>query len=202
MKETKSSTELKLEIVIDSRTIYFNCRIEPGLNQRREIQYLYFILEDISAKVAENINLKNERDELLKLQSISEALTDALFVIDQEGKVLFWNKAAEGLFGYSQSEVYGKFFGRILGLFDIDLFNEIKKELNSSGLWEKEITVFKRDREKEIVEAKFAYTNSGQNEIVVLCSDITNRVLNEQQLKMSAGRYKNLLRAKNTMRRD
>ena len=193
LKETKSIVELKIEIEVDRRTIYFNCRIEPGLNKRREIQYLYFIFEDVSDKVSENIKLKKELDELLKLQLISEALTDALFVVDQEGKVLFWNKAAEGLFGYSKSEVYGKFFGRILGLFDFEFFNEIKKELNNSGLWAKEITVFKRNREKEVIEAKFTYTSSIKNEIVILCSDITNRAFNEQQLKMSAERYKNFI---------
>jgi PAS domain S-box-containing protein len=193
VKETATFNELKLEIVVAGRTIYLNCRIEPGLDRRRKIQYLYFILDDISDKIAENLNLRKERDELLKLQSISEALTDALFIVDLEGKVLFWNKAAEGLFGYSRSEVYGKFFGRILGLFDIEFFNEIKKELNNSGLWIKEITVFKRNRDKEIVEAKFTYTNSSKNEVIVLCSNITNRALNEQQIKLSAERYNNFI---------
>ena len=110
------STELVIEITVNNNPQYFNCRIEPGLNKKRQVQFLFFILEDISGRVLENLNLRKERDELLKLQSISEALTDALFVVDSEGGVLFWNKAAESLFGYSRSEVYGKFFGQDTGI--------------------------------------------------------------------------------------
>ncbi len=191
--KTKSSTEINLEKTVDNQILYFICRVEPSLNKRKQVQFLFFILEDITSSIKENANLKKERDELLKLQSISEALTDALFVVDLDGKVLFWNKAAEGLFGYSRSEVHGKFFGRILGLFDTDLFNEIKKELNNSGLWIKEITVFKKNREKEIVEAKFTYTSSDKNEIIILCSNITIRAASEQRLKLSEEKYKNFI---------
>jgi len=193
VKETKSPTEFNLEITVDNKTLYFDCRIEPSLDRKKQVEFLSYIVEDVSDRISESIRLKKERDELLKLQSISEALTDALFVVDLEGKVLFWNKAAEGLFGYSRSEVYGKFFGRILGLFDISFFNEIKKELDNSGLWVKEITVFKKNREKEVVEAKFAYTSSDKNEIIILCSNITKRALNEQDLKLSEERYKNFI---------
>ena len=193
VKNTKLPTELDLEFIINNKSQYFNCRIEASLNKRRQVQFLFFILEDISERVSENENLKKERDELLKLQSIGEALTDALFVVDTKGKVLFWNKAAESLFGYSRSEVYGKFFGRILGLFDLEFFNEIRKKLDNSGLWIKEITVFKKNREKEIVEAKFTYTSSAKNEIVILCSNITKRAVGEQQLKVSGERYKNFV---------
>ncbi len=193
VKETKLHTDLNLEINADNRIIHFNCRIEPNLNKRKQVQFLFFILEDISDRITENINLRKERDELLKLQSISEALTDALFLVDLDGKVLFWNKAAEGLFGYSKSEVYGKFFGRVLGLFDQDFFGEIKRELDASGIWIKEITVFKKNKEKEIIEAKFTYTSFAKNEIIILCSNITGRVLNEQYLKLSEERYKGFI---------
>ncbi len=193
VRTTKLFSELVIEITVNNKPQYFNCRIEPGLNKKRQVQFLFFILEDISGRVLENLNLRKERDELLKLQSISEALTDALFVVDSEGGVLFWNKAAESLFGYSRSEVYGKFFGRILGLFDVNYFDEIKKELDNSGPWIKEITVFKKNREKEIIEAKFTYTSSEKNEIIILCSNITKRALKEQRLELSEERYKNFI---------
>jgi PAS domain S-box-containing protein len=193
VRTTKLFSELVIEITVNNKPQYFNCRIEPGLNKKRQVQFLFFILEDISGRVLENLNLRKERDELLKLQSISEALTDALFVVDSEGGVLFWNKAAESLFGYSRSEVYGKFFGRILGLFDVNYFDEIKKELDNSRPWIKEITVFKKNREKEIIEAKFTYTSSEKNEIIILCSNITKRALKEQRLELSEERYKNFI---------
>ena len=193
VKDTGQTAALELEIIIKNRTQHFNGIVAPNLNKRKQVQFISFIFEDITDKVSENRKLKQERNELLKLQSISEALTDALFVVDLEGKVLFWNKSAESLFGYKKSEIYGKFFGRVLGLFDMDFFDGIKAELTKSGIWTKEVSVFKQKDKKEIVEAKFTYTNSEKNEIVILCSDITEKVITGQELKLSEEKYKSLI---------
>jgi PAS domain S-box-containing protein len=45
-----------------------------------------------------------------KIDAMSQAVNDALVMIDGEGKVLFWNQAAEKLFGYTVSEAVGKDF--------------------------------------------------------------------------------------------
>ena len=42
-------------------------------------------------------------DRLFRL--IAEAATDAIVVTDHEGKIIFWNKAAGTLFGYSAEEM-------------------------------------------------------------------------------------------------
>ena len=43
-----------------------------------------------------------------QLKAMSEASLDALIMIDARGTILFWNPAAEELFGYLESEVVGK----------------------------------------------------------------------------------------------
>ncbi|PKN04779.1 MAG: hypothetical protein CVU74_05150 [Deltaproteobacteria bacterium HGW-Deltaproteobacteria-9] len=45
-----------------------------------------------------------------KVKAMSEAVNDALVMIDGQGKVLFWNRAAEMLFGYTATEAMGKDF--------------------------------------------------------------------------------------------
>ena len=45
-----------------------------------------------------------------KIKAMSEAINDALVMIDGQGKVLFWNRAAEMLFGYTAAEAMGKDF--------------------------------------------------------------------------------------------
>ncbi|MBO8138647.1 MAG: PAS domain S-box protein [Desulfotomaculum sp.] len=42
------------------------------------------------------------------LSAIMDSARDAIAVLDAEGKVVFWNPAAEQLFGYSREEVLGK----------------------------------------------------------------------------------------------
>lgn len=43
-----------------------------------------------------------------KFRKTAEAALDAIIVIDNEGKVSYWNKAAEKIFGYSSEEVRGE----------------------------------------------------------------------------------------------
>ncbi len=190
VKSDLTTTTVNLETEIDGKPIFFNCKIEPDLDKRRKLRFLIIQFNDITESVIGKKSLVKERDELLKLQSISESLSDALIVIDNSGKILFWNKPAESLFGYKKSEVYGKFIGRILGLFDSELFENIKSQLDVSGIWKKEITVFGKDKEKEIVETKFTFSGPEKNEIIVLCSDITERVLTEQELRATEEKFR------------
>ncbi|MFO7968137.1 MAG: PAS domain S-box protein [Archaeoglobaceae archaeon] len=43
-----------------------------------------------------------------KFRKTAEAALDAIIIIDNEGKVSYWNKAAEKIFGYTSEEVRGK----------------------------------------------------------------------------------------------
>jgi PAS domain S-box-containing protein len=45
-----------------------------------------------------------------KIKAMGEAIPDALVMIDGEDKVLFWNRAAEKLFGYAAAEAMGRDF--------------------------------------------------------------------------------------------
>ena len=42
-----------------------------------------------------------------KFRTVSEAANDAVVLTDEEGKTIFWNAAAEQMFGYSRSEIIG-----------------------------------------------------------------------------------------------
>ncbi len=65
-----------------------------------------FILDITKRKLAETEYLANER----KIKAMSQAVDDALIMVDSLGKVLFWNPAAERLFGYTAAEAMGMDF--------------------------------------------------------------------------------------------
>jgi len=60
------------------------------------------ILEDLE------ISRKETEATIQKIDAMSQAVNDALVMIDGQGKVLFWNQAAEKLFGYTAAEAMGK----------------------------------------------------------------------------------------------
>ena len=63
----------------------------PGLTKDGITTYNGFILDITERKQAEKEYLDSER----KVKAMSQAVADALIMIDSQGRVLFWNQAAE-----------------------------------------------------------------------------------------------------------
>ena len=49
-----------------------------------------------------------------KLRSITNAARDAIVLLNDKGEVVFWNKAAEEIFGYPTDEIMGRIFHRLV----------------------------------------------------------------------------------------
>jgi PAS domain S-box-containing protein len=73
---------------------------------------VYFLSPELvqNFEVFKNIagRLKNQASSYGFFQRIAEQTHDAVMIIDEEGLVLFWNKSAERLLGYSDAELLGK----------------------------------------------------------------------------------------------
>lgn len=57
---------------------------------------------------------KRLRESEEKYRSVVNAAADAIFTVDSDGNVVFWNEAAVGLFGYSSGEAVSHRFTRFL----------------------------------------------------------------------------------------
>jgi two-component system cell cycle sensor histidine kinase/response regulator CckA len=86
----------------DGSTLWFKMRSEPveaddGANQPHRI----VMVEDITREKLDEINLE-------LMAAITESSDDAVFRTDLEGRIQFWGKGAERLYGYTAAEVLGK----------------------------------------------------------------------------------------------
>jgi two-component system cell cycle sensor histidine kinase/response regulator CckA len=82
--------------------LWFKMRSEPveaddGENQPHRI----VMVEDITREKLDEINLE-------LMAAITESSDDAVFRTDLEGRIQFWGKGAERLYGYTAAEVLGK----------------------------------------------------------------------------------------------
>jgi PAS domain S-box-containing protein len=116
-----------------------------------------------------------------------------LFALDRAGKIIYWNKQSEELFNLSANEVSGKFFGKVLDLFDERFFENIKRDLEKEKIWKVNLNIFGEEHKKEIFEARISYLDDYQNTIVVLCSNITRKVKEEEERNTRENLYKTLL---------
>lgn len=67
--------------------------------------YMFLIVQDVTARKAAEAA---HRDGEAKLQAITSLAADAIILVDNAGKVAFWNVAAERMFGYDQAEMIGR----------------------------------------------------------------------------------------------
>ncbi|RMD69051.1 MAG: PAS domain S-box protein, partial [Gammaproteobacteria bacterium] len=67
-------------------------------------RYSAHILEDITELHAHQS----------KLESLAGTVQDALIVLDPEGRIAFWNRAAERIFGYTREEALGQDMHRLI----------------------------------------------------------------------------------------
>jgi PAS domain S-box-containing protein len=126
-----------------------------------------------------------ETAELLDLTS------DAIFVRDMKSQVVFWNKAAEKLYGWSREEVLGKRTHELLRTTFPKPLKEIEEEILDSGHWEGELTHSRRDGTTLSVFSRWALRTDGAGNPVSILesnSDITQRQQEEKK-------FRNLLEA-------
>jgi len=151
-------------------------------------------LKQQSDELDKKIGILNvEKSELQNYQHLVESVIDAVFTVDLKGKVIFWNKSSEELFGYTKSQIYNKFFGRILGLFDLEYFEALVEELKETNTITKNISVFKNDGQKETIEAKFTFTNEEKDSVFVFCTNVSVWIDEYEQLKAEEEKYRNIV---------
>ncbi len=191
--QDEKTIRLNVGLALKDNTSLYECRLEPLQNWNRQTQLVFMFFFDLTETRNEIKQLTDDILELKQYQFITETVTDAVFAIDNNGNLFFWNKASELLFGYTRNEVYGKFLGKIIDVFDQNYLDILKEQLKTLGLWKVILTVFKKNGDKEIVEAKFSVSKENSNFIVVLCSDVTERTLIEQRLRASEEKFKNII---------
>jgi PAS domain S-box-containing protein len=192
VKIKRRSEKFNIELVLGENNYIYECQIEPLLNKKGQIQFIFIILNDRTIIIRNNENLVQQLSDYKQYQSIAESMTESIIAIDLSGRVMLWNKASEILFGYTRNEVAGKFLGDALKLFDEAYFNNIKEELNRNKSWKINLTFNRKDEKKEIVEARFSMAPE-DSFIIVLFINITDKNIIEQQLKTTEERFRNIL---------
>jgi PAS domain S-box-containing protein len=132
-------------------------------------------------KAEESLKLSEER-----FRSIAENLSDIIFITDKEGVIKYVSAACK-MFGYSQDEFVGKFFGEFLAEGELEkamqLFTNALNSINISNI----VTlVFKRkDGSKFFAELSGSVFNIDNENIGVLglIRDVSEKVKREDELR-------------------
>ncbi|HTK07880.1 MAG TPA: PAS domain S-box protein [Ktedonobacteraceae bacterium] len=131
-----------------------------------------------------------ERERAQQTERISQLTTlidlahDAIQVQDQLGRILFWNRGAQELYGWSAQEALGRMAHVLLQTHFPESSAAVNTELERVGRWEGELIQTDRQGRTMIVECRRVLIADEHNHhpaaIFVIARDITERRRQEQ----------------------
>ncbi len=140
---------------------------------------LLAIVRDISER-------KRAEERLREQAALLNYAQEAIIVRDLADRILFWNKSAERIYGWTAEEVIGTNIQARLYRELPPQLEEARKALLDKGEWIGELSQFTKDGQEMVVEAHWALVRdeSGQpKSVLAINTDITERKKLEAQLR-------------------
>ncbi len=97
---------------------------------------------------------KRAEEQIADQAALLDKAQDAILVRDLKGKILFWNKGAERMYGWTRQEVVGRDIGELLYT-DPQKFEEVNGLTISRGEWYGELQHLTKDRDEITIEARW-----------------------------------------------
>lgn len=133
--------------------------------------------------MSEQRRAERERAEQAELIQLAH---DALFTRDLGSRVIFWNKGAEALYGYSAQQAQGHISHSLLQTrFPVPL-SEIEEHVEHDGLWEGELVQTCRDGRVVTVESRWSPVRDASGRVTARLDKLTEDLLDVTRLQ--AGR--------------
>ncbi|MBN8422414.1 MAG: response regulator [Verrucomicrobia bacterium] len=126
---------------------------------------------------------KQSENKIREQATLLDKAQDAILVRDLEHRILYWNRSAERLYGWTSQEAMGRSIKELLYQ-DPAPFLAATSEALEKGEWVGEIQQFNRDGQTLIIEGRWTLVRDDQGRpqcILAINTDITERKKLEQQ---------------------
>jgi len=127
--------------------------------------------------------IKQATKQIVEQAALLDKARDAILVLDLEGNILFWNKGAERMYGWTRQEIVGRNMGKLC-YNNPKIFKEANGLAISQGEWYGELQHLTKDGHEITVEARWTLIrdNDGQpKSVLAINTDITERKKIEAQ---------------------
>jgi hypothetical protein len=130
--------------------------------------------------------LKQLADTLQEQADLLNLTHDAIFVMDMEEVIKYWNRGAEVQYGWNAEQAVGRDVHELLKTVFPSPVEQIKAEVTRTGRWEGELEHIRRDGTQVVVASRWALQRSAQGTPVAILeinNDITERKRAEESLR-------------------
>ena len=127
---------------------------------------------------------KQAEDRMAEQAALLDIAHEAILVKDLEGRIIYWNKGAERVYGWTASEVLGRKITDVLSK-DVSKYHQALAALLKNGEWQGEMEKHTRDGRVLTVEVRYTLVRDEDGKpksIFAIHTDITERKKLEAQL--------------------
>ncbi|CAG0984452.1 two-component system, cell cycle sensor histidine kinase and response regulator CckA [Methanosarcinales archaeon] len=142
--------------------------------------------DELEIRVQERTaELLEANKEIQEQASLLDKARDAIAVRDVENRLIYWNKGAQRLYGWTAEEVIGKNADELLYKEESSLLIEAKNSVIEKDEWIGELYQVMKDGKEIIVESRWSLIRDNEGKpksILIINTDITEKKKLESQL--------------------
>ncbi|MGB7203430.1 MAG: PAS domain S-box protein [Pyrinomonadaceae bacterium] len=162
----------------DGSIYWVDTTIVPFLDDaKKPFQYVAIRYEITERKLAE--------ERIRQQASLLDKAQDAIIVCDLNHQVIYWNKGAERIYGWTASEAFGRHLADLLSAGDRTKINQASAALEKADEWKNESRHTTHSGERLIVEERWTLVRNESNlpdYYLIINTDITDKKRTEEHL--------------------
>ncbi len=174
---------------------------EPDAFDSEEVELLAKLADDLAYGIGawrQRARQKQAEEHLRFHAQLLDSVRESVVASDLEGRILYWGRGAEALYGYSSAEVMGQPYRNFAGAVDPPDETAFRRALLAQGSWEGEHLQKRKNGETFWTSTLVSVVMDDQGRpagFIGIDQDVTARKLAEEALRTSEERYRSILNA-------
>ena len=167
----------------------------PVMAKDGRVLFVINIFHDITS-------IRRTEEQLEFQANVLSSVTDSVIVTDLKGKIIYWNKGAERIFGYRKKEMIGKTPAMLYPEYNHTRYAEDLREIRAGKEYRSEWKGRKKDGSTVWVDIKTTLLTDSSGKasgFIGIAKDISLRKHAEEALRVSEERYRLLVETTNVI---